>query len=119
MLNPGDSTTFQIRFAPKDSNYVFGKVTIESNVCSGGFLYVSGGFPYSGIEEQTLFVTNPNGGEKLAAGSDTTVTWTGLTPDDVVLLEYSTDGGENWFLVSDSAFGLEHTWRVPDVGSQF
>lgn len=119
VLNPGDSTTFQIRFAPKDSNYVFGKVTIESNVCSGGFLYVSGGFPYSGIEEQTLFVTNPNGGEKLAAGSDTTVTWTGLTPDDVVLLEYSTDGGENWFLVSDSAFGLEHTWRVPDVGSQF
>jgi WD40 repeat protein len=116
-LNPGDSLTFQIKYSPKDSTYTFGKIKIVSNVCSGGFLYVSGGYPYSGIAEQTLFLTHPNGGEKFAAGSDTSITWVGLTPEDVILLEYSTDAGENWFLASDSAYGLEHRWSVPNTES--
>ncbi|MEI6091483.1 MAG: FISUMP domain-containing protein [bacterium] len=58
-----------------------------------------------------LKITCPNGGEKFVVGSDTLITWEGLPATDTVSLEYSTNNGDKWKLISDKATGLKHIWN--------
>jgi uncharacterized protein (TIGR02145 family) len=58
-----------------------------------------------------LKLTCPNGGEKFVVGSDTIITWEGIEKERRVKLEYSTDNGNTWFLISKKAFGLKYIWK--------
>ncbi|MEI6091825.1 MAG: T9SS type A sorting domain-containing protein [bacterium] len=59
----------------------------------------------------SIKLTCPNGGEKFVVGSDTLITWEGISPTDTVKLEYSIDNGVSWKLISDKAQGLNHIWK--------
>lgn len=62
-------------------------------------------------------VLAPNGGETLDPGSQYTVKWDSAGVNNV-LIEYSTNNGENWvFLDSVAADGGVYEWTVPDVYS--
>ncbi len=61
-------------------------------------------------QTQTLKLTHPNGGETFAVGSDTVITWEGIPPDEEVLLEFSTDNGQNWYTITNNASGLAYKW---------
>lgn len=63
-----------------------------------------------------LRLVAPNGGEILKVGSKTTIQWTGIAATDVVTLEYSTNNGTNWNLITNSATGLQYTWlNIPNT----
>jgi protocatechuate 3,4-dioxygenase beta subunit len=66
----------------------------------------------------TLTLISPNGGETWQAGTahDITWTWTGSNGD--VKIEYSTNSGTSWNLVTSSAGGGIYSWTVPDTPSQ-
>ncbi len=68
--------------------------------------------------EESLTLISPNGGESLNSGTTHNITWssTGLTP--TVRLEYSTDNGQNWVLISDNIPNTgTYPWAVPNVGT--
>jgi hypothetical protein len=60
-------------------------------------------------------VTSPNGGETLIGGENYTITWwsNGIVPPD--RLEYSTDAGNTWQLITDSLWftPTSYDWLVP------
>lgn len=45
---------------------------------------------------KTIKLTHPNGGETFIIGTDSIITWKGISPMDTVSLEYSTDSGKIW-----------------------
>jgi hypothetical protein len=68
------------------------------------------------IDTQSLTLTSPNGGENLDAGAIEPITWnsTGLITN--VKLEYSTDDGQTWNAIANSAPNNgTHNWEIPQI----
>jgi len=70
------------------------------------------------INEMSLIVTSPNGGETLHTGWTHDITWLTFGQVGNVRIEYSTDRGETW---TDIAGSTEndgfYKWLVPDAAS--
>ncbi len=66
----------------------------------------------------SIDVTYPNGGEILASGIPTTITWSHKYLD-TVKLEYSTNNGTSWTLIADNvpASQNQYSWLVPQVAT--
>jgi len=99
LLKQDDSLMVDIAFSPKDSGMVYSKFEFETDLCQKYFAYANGGFightgAYTNVK--TLAFSFPNGGETLVAGSDTTITWTGVSVDEKVNVALSVDGGNTW-----------------------
>ncbi|MEI6089549.1 MAG: FISUMP domain-containing protein [bacterium] len=116
VLNSGQSTNLTIRFIPVDSGYTYTKFVFENDVCTANY-FASGGFPGKKPKLQTLQLIQPNGGEVLAVGNDTVITWEGVIPEEKVKLEYSTNNGTDWLTIADSATGLSYNWKIPKTPS--
>jgi WD40 repeat protein len=111
VLSRDSSFTFTVRYAPLDSTTSYAYFEVQNNVCPALFS-VGGGFLDKPIRDRTLKLLFPNGGEKLIAGSDTIITWTGISPKDTVALEYSLDGGKTWYNAARTAWGNKANWTV-------
>jgi hypothetical protein len=62
----------------------------------------------------SVTVTAPNGGESLAGGTSTTITWTSTGSIANVSLEYSLDGGSTWTTITSSTPNDgSQAWTVP------
>ncbi len=63
-------------------------------------------------------ITSPNGGETWLIGSTQNITWVSQAIGDTsgtVKLEYSTDGGTTWKLITDSTSNTgTYSWTIPD-----
>jgi hypothetical protein len=63
----------------------------------------------------SLAMTSPNGGETLHVGLDWTITWQTVGQVAKVTLQYSVDGGTNWFMVASAIPNTgSYRWTVPD-----
>jgi len=71
---------------------------------------------YTMIDEE-IIITYPIGGESFVPGGDEFIRWDASESDDVFTMEYTTDGGENWILISDevSASRRYLEWDVPST----
>ncbi|MDZ7260607.1 MAG: T9SS type A sorting domain-containing protein [candidate division KSB1 bacterium] len=66
--------------------------------------------------QESLMVTSPNGGEDWEAGSSQTITWSSQNFTGLVKIEYSTDGGASWIMVTNSTGNSgSHVWVVPNT----
>jgi len=70
-------------------------------------------FAASASAQDSLKIISPNGGEKFLTGSDTVITWTGIPLTDTVKLEYSTDAGNTWNFITDTATGGRYPYPYP------
>jgi len=70
------------------------------------------------INEMSIIVTSPNGGEMLHTGLTHDITWRSFGSVGNVRIEYSTDSGETWtdIIGSTENDGL-FKWLVPDAAS--
>jgi WD40 repeat protein len=116
-LKNGDSINLTVSFMPSDSGYVFTTFTVVNNKCPAQYI-VSGGYLGKEPAKKTLKVTFPNGGEILAKGGDTIITWEGIPPTDTVKLEYSLDSAKNWLVLTRNATNLKYKWRLPKAVSK-
>jgi len=112
-MNPGETRNLTVQFKPDDSSYTYSRFEIVSEACYGKYFYASGGDPKKKAVNQTIKLVFPNGDEELIAGSDTTITWEGVSPAENVKLEYTIDAGKNWKPITDTASGLRYKWHVP------
>ncbi len=60
---------------------------------------------------QHLRLLQSNGKERLQSGAQYTIKWTGIDSARPVHLEYSTDNGASWKLITDKAVGGEYLWK--------
>jgi len=116
IINSGQSQNLTLSYLPADSGYIYTKFTLENDKCPI-YYYASGGFSGKKPKIQTLKLIQPNGGEFLAVGNDTIITWEGVLPEDNVKIEYSTDNGVNWIQITQNAIGLAYKWHVPNTPS--
>jgi N-acetylneuraminic acid mutarotase len=69
----------------------------------------------------TLTIIQPNGGEIWAGGSIRQITWdsTNLNLSDHLILQYSRDGGANWFRIAQNipAFAVAYWWQVDNFST--
>jgi hypothetical protein len=63
------------------------------------------------ISFSQLKITFPNANAKLVIASDTLITWEGISETDSVKLEYSTDGGVKWLMLSPKAIDNNYKWK--------
>lgn len=65
----------------------------------------------------SLLLLTPNGEEELVVDSTRSITWSKVGTFSGVKLEYSTDGGQNYIVISHSvsAANLAYSWTVPDA----
>ncbi|MFA6570469.1 MAG: VWA domain-containing protein, partial [Bacteroidota bacterium] len=116
-LAKGQSQTVKLSYTPPDSNRYFSSFIMENNLCQKKYVAV-GGFVKNTTSKPTLKITHPNGGEIFAVGSDTLITWEGVLPSDKVKLEFSSDNGNSWNLITDTASGLKYFWKnIPKSAS--
>jgi len=113
-LNSGESIDLTIEYFAMDLGYTFCRFTLINETCPSGYS-VSGGIPGIRPFSRTINLIHPNGGEVFVAGSDTVITWSGVAEDEPVKLEYRTSDESDWVTVADSATGLNHPFRVPNI----
>lgn len=71
-----------------------------------------------GAPAPTIMVTSPNGGQNLAVGSSTSITWSSESVSQNVKLDYTTDAGTNWILIADNqANSGSYSWTIPNTPS--
>lgn len=117
-LNSGESRNLDVCYTPADSGSTYAKFTVENDLCPVQF-YASGGFPGKKPKTKTIVLFQPNGGESFIVGMDTVITWDGVSPEEMVKLEYTLDEGLNWLLIADSVNGLSYNWIVPKTPSNY
>ena len=59
----------------------------------------------SSVYAQSITVQSPNGGETWTWGGYEVVTWTGENLSGLVSIEFSSDGGANWFYLASATTG--------------
>jgi uncharacterized protein (TIGR02145 family) len=117
-LNQGEQRIITVRYTAPDSGFVFSWLHVESDACVSDRVYLSAGFKDK-MANNSLKLIHPNGGEEFLVGIDTVFTWEGVLPTDIVKLEYSTDAGNTWNLITDKASGLRYVWKeVPNTPSK-
>jgi RHS repeat-associated protein len=85
----------------------------------GGALSDASDAVFSIIEQPSITVISPNGGETWEAGSVYPITWQSNVDIDVVHIEYSIDNGVNWMSITSSTLNDgSHDWLVPDTPSE-
>ncbi|MCS6808556.1 MAG: choice-of-anchor D domain-containing protein [Bacteroidota bacterium] len=117
-LVPGVPRMISVEYSANDSAYRFATLTVETSHGCSMELYATAGFPGIRPRVPTLRLVRPNGGEVFLVGTTTTISWTGVSPAEPVVLDYSTDAGKTWRVVDTAAQGLSRVWVVPNTPSQ-
>ncbi len=118
VLPEGEQKILTVTFSPEDSVNQYCKFVFENPLCPAEH-HASAYYQNEHIDEKTIRLTHPNGGETFVAGTDTMITWEGISPDEKVVLEYSFNDGKSWNVVSSSASDLEYNWNnIPNTPSQ-
>jgi len=117
ILPNGQSIELTVSYTPADSGFNYCRFEIENTLCQTR-LYASGGWKGKKPSIRTLKLIHPNGGEVFVAGSDTVITWEGISPDEPVKLEYRISDTQPWKTITDSAKGFSHPFKVPRIASK-
>ncbi len=116
-IRNGDHRTIAVEFAPVDSSYASCHIAMRSDACVDASIFVDGGWSWKYDSGSVVRVVRPNGGERLVAGCDEELQWDGVTPEEVVRIEYSVDAGKHWSVITNDAMDFAYIWRVPHVSS--
>ena len=110
------SSEIKFRFTPKDDSTVYTKMEISSEYCNTSIGILTGD-KSTPLTQRSIKLTHPNGYEEFVAGTDTVITWMGITKEEKVKLNFSSDNGNSWSIISESSIGLMTNWLIPNIKS--
>lgn len=117
ILKENNNHKLTIRYSPTDSAITFTTLQITSSACLGNEIYLTGGFPNTPPIDRTVKLLTPTCEQTLIPGDTVSIIWTGLLPQDVIQLEYSTDNGKTWDTLARNLTDLVYLWTVPNIQS--
>ncbi|MFN8361155.1 MAG: choice-of-anchor D domain-containing protein [Candidatus Kapaibacterium sp.] len=124
------TATFTVRYTPIDSAEHYESYIVLTSFCSytlnvkAGTLTIpdppdSVYVPRKKNPLRNLKLTHPNGGETFVIGTDSVITWTGISPMDSVSLDYSIDSGKVWKNIVPKTTELPFPWlNIPGPASK-
>lgn len=116
-LRAGEQIKLTVSCTPTDSSYTWSQISFTNSTCSST-LYGSCGFTGKKPIKPSLQVLFPNGKEKIIPGLDTTITWSGIPLTDTVQIDYSTDKGIRWNMITNKATEGTYQWeQIPSDSS--
>jgi hypothetical protein len=111
-LNVGQSRTLRVQFRQGPQRiYRQAELRFEGSPCPPIIDLVGG--------QGVVKVSHPNGGELFSTCDTVTITWSGVLPTQPVKLEYTSDNGTTWNLITQAATGLSYKWLPPNAGTQY
>lgn len=114
-VKKGDSLNLTLSYNNNLPINQFCSINLFTNTCNYE-IYVS--VNYDDAKNSILKINQPNNNEKYAVGEDTIITWKGILPNESVKIEYSTDAGVNWDLLTQNGIGNEYKWKnIPNTPS--
>jgi uncharacterized protein YegL len=117
VLQPDESLNLNVSFTAQDSSFSFCNFNFINDICEQ-YYYSTGGYKGKKPKTPTLNLVEPNGGEVFVVGIDTLITWDGVAPTDTISIEYSTNKGVSWNLITNEANGLKYNWKnIPKIVS--
>jgi len=106
--------TITVRFQPADTLFHFCKISTISNSCNIVNFDVSGG-ARNNINAPTLNFIQPQRNEILISNSEYEIKWVGAIANEPLILEYSSNSGLSWNMITDNAQNESFLWRVPNI----
>ncbi len=107
-----------VRYLPLDTNYIFKKLELLHTACFSSEILVSGGVPNKENLPKNLKIIQPNGNERININENYLIKWEGILPQDTVSIEFSSDNGIKWDLLSAKAIGLNFDWiNLPNINT--
>ncbi len=65
----------------------------------------------------TLKLIAPNGGEIYKPNDAITIKWDGLYANESIVVEFSSDNGNNWQVLTNNGVNKQYNWIAPDIQS--
>ena len=106
------SMEIELKFTAEDDSRVYTKMEILGDYCNTSIGLLKGDKDKP-LTKKTLKLTHPNGGEQFVAGSDTTITWEGISKSEQIDMNFSLDNGGNWLSINSNVEGNEYEWNLP------
>ncbi len=113
VLDKNQSRVIRIQYTSPDTSRNSCALAVQATApCIQHAVVSAGALPI-----EPLRLVQPNGGEILYSGSNYTLKWAGVPTNRQVSLEYSTDAGSSWWMITPSAYSLSVPWTVPNTPS--
>jgi len=116
IIKKNNSGEIKIRYTSLSSDKLYTLMSFESEYCVNTISLLSGEEKQD-LTFKSLEVVHPNGGEVFLAGSDSKITWKGVSENEKVRLSFSPDNGNNWTVLDHNAVGLIDDWLVSNKKS--
>lgn len=113
-----DSLVVRLSVIPPDTSFFGTRIAVKTDECSYDIFSTCG---VANLNSATsLKLISPNGGETFGVFSDTVIRWEGVSKEEKVHLEYSTNHGGSWRTITEEATNHEYTWKSipPDASSE-
>ncbi len=95
---------------------IFGENSQEATAVCNHWNTVGVGDGNCQLGGQNITVVFPNGGETLTIGNEYEITWTSSPDISHVKIEFSLDGGENWYFITNNTLNDgSYIWNVPNI----
>jgi hypothetical protein len=111
-----NSVELALRYTSKDDERIHTKMVLVSNYCISSIGILEGDREKP-LSIKTLELTHPNGGEEFIAGTDTLITWKGVSLEEKMKLRFSYDNGRSWTPIFENSFGKTEYWSLPNLES--
>jgi Mg-chelatase subunit ChlD len=115
ILPKGTTKQIDVEYVPLDSTYNWAKLSLLTDKCDTPSVSLSAGFPGVAPKKLSLSVLKPEKGDIYFTGNVNVIKWEGTPPEDISAIEYSSNGGNSWIVISDKAQTNVLSWTIPDI----
>ena len=117
VISSNDSLAITISIIPTDTLFSSTVFTVKTDDCQ--YQVYSNAGTATLTSNTSLKLISPNGGETYGVYSDTVIRWEGVSKEEKVLLEFSTNNGASWRTISEDATNHEYKWKsIPPEASE-
>lgn len=117
LIEKNTSKLFKIKLKSNTTDYKYTKLQLISDACLSTNLEIVSGSNEGNVGHSELKLLYPNGSEIFYSGELINILWDGVIDSQSVILEYSTDNGIKWNLITENAKNKTFQWRIPNLQS--